>query len=223
QESMQIVARSVGRDLDRRGPAEEVKDVEDGDDRPAPNRKLDLRLRHPRPVYVDPEREKDLPYDPVFMMTNPASSNDDNPVPTREGTPRPERSKPDAPARGTPEEKRNGPFPVGVALETTAPADWYDDKSASPAHPRVAVIGHGGWFVGPELSPGKEKLLLNLCNWLLRRDELLPRDPEGKRWEYPRVELSQRDRQLWHWGTQLALPGLFAYLGFVVLLVRRLH
>ena len=217
RESMRIIARSVGKEMDRRGHSEEESD---DSDRPAGSRKLDLRLRHPRPVYVDPAKEKGLPFDPIFMMTSPASWNDDNPFPTRERTPRFE-PKPDDPARGTPEEKRRGPFPVGVAFETTVPADWYDDKSATPAKVRVATIGHGGWFVGPELSPGKEKLLLSICNWLLRRSDLLPTDEQ--RWEYPRVALSPRDRQLWHWGTQLALPGLFAYLGCVVLLVRRMH
>jgi hypothetical protein len=37
------------------------------------------------------------------------------------------------------------------------------------------------------------------------------------------VALAERDRELWHWGTQLGLPLLFAYFGVVVLLVRRLR
>jgi hypothetical protein len=220
RESMRIIARSVGKDLDHRGRTEEEKEPEEGE-KPSLGRKLDLRLRHPRPVYVEPEKEKQLAFDPIFMMTSPASWNDENPFPSRERTPRFEPPKPDDPARGTPEEKRRGPFPVAVAFETAVPADWYDDASASPAKVRLAAIGHGGLFVGPDLSPGKEKLLLGICNWLLRRDDLLP--TEQQRWEYPRVELSARDRQLWHWGTQLVLPGLFAYLGFVVLLIRRMH
>jgi hypothetical protein len=32
-----------------------------------------------------------------------------------------------------------------------------------------------------------------------------------------------REEQLWLWGTRLGLPVLFAYLGLVVLLVRRLR
>jgi hypothetical protein len=216
---MQIIARSLGQE--GHGRADEPREPDDGPEKAGPSRKVDLRLRHPRPVYVEPEKEKQLAFDPVFMMTSPATWNDDNPFPSRERTPRLERTKPDDPARDTLDENRPGPFPVGVALETAVPAYWYDDPTVTLAKVRLAVIGHGGLFVSPELSPGKEKLLLSVTNWLLGRNDLLP--TEEQRWEYPRVELSERDRQLWHWGTQLALPGLFAYLGFVVLLVRRMH
>jgi hypothetical protein len=89
--------------------------------------------------------------------------------------------------------------------------------------------------------------MLNTCNWLLGRDDRLPRDDPKHRWAYPRVQLEspqalwhwgsqadpadeqERDRQrrvqqeLWHWGTQVGLPALFLYLGLVVLLVRRMR
>jgi hypothetical protein len=86
---------------------------------------------------------------------------------------------------------------------------------------RVAVIGHGGVFTGGELSPAKEMLLLDTCNWLLGRDqELALKETE---WKYPRVELSERQHAMWQWGAWLGLPALFAYLGLVVVLVRRLR
>ena len=55
----------------------------------------------------------------------------------------------------------------------------------------------------------------------MRRDDRLPHADRG--WEYPRVDLSDRDRTLWHLGTFAGLPALFAYLGMVVLLVRRIR
>src|SRR5262249_41573623 len=114
-----------------------------------------------------------------------------------------------------------GPFPIGVAAETPLPAAWYADKDAKPATVRMAVIGHGGIFVGKALSPVKEKLLLDTCNWLLGRDDLLTK--AENRWQYPRVEMTEREHLLWQWGTRLGLPVLFAYVGLMVLMVRRLR
>ena len=56
-----------------------------------------------------------------------------------------------------------------------------------------------------------------------RRDEELPRAEPERKWVYPRVALSEEDKLLWFWGTQAALPLLFAYLGLIVLMVRRLR
>src|SRR5262249_34442328 len=108
-----------------------------------------------------------------------------------------------------------------VAVETPVPADWYDEKGWKPATVRVAALGHGGLFTGPEISPARERLLLDTCNWLLGRDDRVPRD-DGP-WAYPRVQLDARQQELWHWGTQVGLPALFLYLGLVVLLVRRMR
>lgn len=211
-ESLQLTARSLGKD-----------------------QKLELRLRHPRPVYYDPSHPKTLPYQATFMMTDPASWNDPQPFPTRERTPRYEQPKETDAANGTVAEKRRGPFPIAAAVETTLPQSWYENKDAKPATARVAVIGHGGVFMGTTLSPVREKLLTDTCNWLLGRDDLLTRNevlvqerdgskrPDDNRWQYPRVELSQRDKTLWQWGIWLGLPALFAYLGLVMFMVRRLR
>ena len=54
----------------------------------------------------------------------------------------------------------------------------------------------------------------------------IPNDqgPDKGIWKYPRLTaIADRDLQLWHWGTQLGIPALFAYLGVVVLMVRRLR
>lgn len=212
RESLQLTARSLGKD-----------------------QKLELRLRHPRPVYYDPAHPKTLPYQATFMMTDPLSWNETQPFPTRERTPRYEKPKETDAANGTVEEKRRGPFPIAAAVETTLPQSWYEDKEAKPATTRVAVIGHGGVFMGTNLTPVREKLLTDTCNWLLGRDDLLTRKevlvqepagtkrPDENAWQYPRVALSQRDKALWQWGIWLGLPALFAYLGLVVFMVRRLR
>jgi hypothetical protein len=182
---------------------------------------LDLRVRYPRPIYYDPADGGVPAFEPEFMLANAASWNEDNPFPSRERTPRFEPSKPDDPAKGTLDEKRRGPFPIGVAVDTALPADWYADKGSKPAKVRVAAIGNGSLFTGSELSPAKEELLLDTCNWLLGRDDLLPHS--NRVWAYPRVFLNAREHTLWHWGAWLGLPALFAYFGLVVLLARRLR
>jgi hypothetical protein len=70
---------------------------------------------------------------------------------------------------------------------------------------RIVVIGHGGLFSGKQLSPATEKFLLTTCNWLLHREDRLPKSSEEtpvkneaeakaapeieKPWKYPRVTL----------------------------------
>jgi hypothetical protein len=113
------------------------------------------------------------------------------------------------------------PDPAGAIFSTSmAPTEWFAKPGTQPTLVRLAAIGHGGWFVGAELSPPKEELLVTICNWLLRRDERLPTS-SAEPWRYPRVTMSERDQSLWRWGTRLALPGLFVYLGSMVLLRRR--
>jgi hypothetical protein len=225
--SMELVARNLG-----------------------PKQPVDLSLRHARPVYFVPVRPGEAKFAPEFLVSDEESWNEEQPFPTRERTPRFEPPKADDPAKGTCDEKRRGPFPLAVAVETTVPPEWTDPKAAAtraaslagagaggapaavaaeavvPAASdrgqtklRVAAIGHGGLFTGPDLSPARERLLLTICNWLLGRDERLPHP--GGEWEYPRVQLSPRESALWRWGTQLALPGAFAFLGVLVLTARR--
>ena len=73
------------------------------------------------------------------------------------------------------------------------PSDWYGKGEAPPAERRrlrVVVIGDGGLFVGPSLSPASEKLLLDTCNWAMGRDDQLTRRVPS--WEYPRVRTDDR-------------------------------
>jgi hypothetical protein len=162
-----------------------------------------------------PQREAE------FMMTSRDSWNEDQPFPTDERVPRYEPPKPDDPTKGTLDEKRRGPFPIAVAVETTVPGEWYDRLTAWPPRVRVAAIGQGGFFTGNELKPPQEKTLLTTLNWLLARDDRLPHD--DRPWEYPRVAVDARSQEVWHWATWLGLPAVFFYLGMVVLLVRRMR
>lgn len=183
---------------------------------------LDLRLRHPRPVYLADSSGK-AKDEAVFMMTSPDAWNESQPYPTRERTPRYEPPKKSDPDEGTVAEKRQGQFPVGVAAEVKVPASWSEDHTTTEddRKVRVAVIGHGGVFMGPTLNPVQEQLLLDVSNWLLGRDDLLAR---GDRvWQYPRVELDEEAITLWQWSAGLGPPVFFVVLGCMVLLVRRIR
>jgi hypothetical protein len=178
----------------------------------------DLRLRHPQPIYFEPPDGKKPAVEPEFIMTSAASWNEAKPFPSDKYVPEPPKT---LPKKGNLEEKRRGPFPIGVAVSTTLPADWYTDKNAKPATVRLAVIGHGGVFNGGELSPAREMLLLDTTNWLLGRDqELALKETE---WSYPRVAMTPIEQAMWIAGAWLGLPALFAYLGLIVVLVRRLR
>jgi hypothetical protein len=229
------------------------------------DRSLDLRLRHPRPVYFEPPDDplpvaaaglvglvgaplgrdplpvpalaaflagRTPPFAPDFLMTSALGWNEDRPFPTESYLPqfeRPESSRKDGPqtkkvekkAEDPIESRRRGPFPIGVAVEVQLPRDWLASTTAQRPTVRVAAIGQGGFFTGKELPPAQEKLFVNTANWLLGRDDNLPH--AGTVWSYPRVSLEGRERELWQWGTRLGLPVLFAYLGLVVLLVRRVR
>ncbi|HEV3257786.1 MAG TPA: hypothetical protein VG013_12950 [Gemmataceae bacterium] len=198
RESLLLTARSLGKD-----------------------QPMELRLRQPRPVYCKPEKAAQLDYQPEFMMTSPASWNEEQPWPVGGRAPRYEPRQAGGFTLEKLDEKRRGPFPIAVAIDTEVPRSWYDDKDAKPAKVRVAAIGHGGLFIGPTLSPIKEKLFLDVSNWLLGRDDRLARKEHP--WQYPRVSLSTEGQQLWQWGTRLGLPVLFIYFGLLVLLVRRLR
>ena len=86
---------------------------------------------------------------------------------------------------------------------------------------RLAVIGNGGVFTGKQLSPAHEQLLLHACNWLLQREDRLPRTDTS--WSYPRTELTESNRFYWQWGPLLGLPLFFLYVGVMVLMIRRVR
>jgi hypothetical protein len=172
---------------------------------------LDLRIRHPRPLSFEAKDGKAPAHDAAFLLTDPLSWNEDKPFPTKDEMPTYK------------ETKKRGPTAVGLATEVVVPSDWYA-KGEAPAEPRkvrMVVIGDGGLFVGPSLSPAKEKLLLDTCNWALGRDDQLTQP--GETWEYPRVHMPPREQALWTWGTVVGLPVLCVYFGLVVVMWRRLR
>jgi hypothetical protein len=185
---------------------------------------LDLRIRFPRPVSCEAPKGKTIAADPIFLLTAKDAWNDEQPFVTDKRRPHYEPPKLDDPANGTFDEKRRGAFPVGIAVEVPLPDGWSSDPASKV---RLAVLGQGDVFVGPKFppadEPAREQLFLQTANWLLGRDDALPRGEHP--WSFPRVDLApgSREAQLWLWGTRLGLPVLFAYLGLVVLLVRRLR
>ena len=87
RESMALTARSLGK-----------------------GQTLDLRIRHPRPIYYEPPPGQPEAFDPVFMMSAPASWNEEQPFPSRERTPRFEPPKSDDPTKGRLMRSGGGPF-----------------------------------------------------------------------------------------------------------------
>lgn len=180
-------------------------------------KKLNLRVRFARPVFLDPLKSRRLTVDPEMLSTDAASWHDEQPFATAaRPVPRYEPPALDDPDNGTLEARRRGPFSVGVAVETRLPPGWDSDKKV-----RVAAIGQPALFTGTELSPGQERLLIDTSNWLLGRDEQLAKPaPE---WSYPRVAVSEEERRLWLLGARWGLPEMFAFLGLAMLLARRLR
>jgi hypothetical protein len=119
-----------------------------------------------------------------------------------------------------PPEKRS--YPIGVALARPVPEEWYKDKSEAHKQVRVAAIGNGQIFNDEEMTPAKERLLVNTCNWLVGRDDYLPRD-SGGHWQFPRLQMEDKTKQIWLWGATIGPSVLFAYLGFIVYLLRRVR
>jgi hypothetical protein len=187
---------------------------------------LDLKIRYGRPVFYMGKDRPSLKFEPEFMMTDRRSWNEEMPFP-RGKSYHPTPPKEDGP-RGSLSGKGNGPFTLGVAVEKQVPASWYTSKDATPTTVRVAVLGHGGIFAGPELTPVKEKLLVDTCNWLVGRDDLLARaerpDPNKGLWKFPRLEnFSDSRKALWNLGVLIVLPFFFIYVMVVVLMVRHLR
>lgn len=204
--SVRLAARSVGGEAER-----------------------SVRLRHPRPVWFLPKdflAEK-LTREPIFMMTGPEAWNETNPFPDKDYTPRFDvpKSKGNDTATTDPrklvEEERHGRQPIAAAAEVPIPNSWPNVKPRTKA--RIAIIGHGAVFSGDSLTPVQERLLLDTCNWLLGRDDLLSRERPDLTWKYPRVSMSEGERNLWTWGACFGMPLLIGWIGTVVLFVRRIR
>jgi hypothetical protein len=229
-DSMTLTARSIGKELDLRLQHPRPVYYEPEAARAIP-RGLGLLAVAPGvafPASIDwgtvplltAGESKPVRFEPEFMVTDHDGWNADQPFASGGRLPTFKRPKDDDKDKNTLDERRRDSFPVGVALEAPIPAEW-DVSPGAARTVRVVVIGHGHWLAGGDLKPAQERLLLNSCNWLLGRGEELPK--ESKEWSYRRVPLSAEEKDLWLYGTLLALPLLFAYLGLCVLMVRRLR
>ncbi len=212
---------------------------------------LDIRLRAPRPISITQQQFDAQKFEGAFLWSNPRSWTENYPfdfvirMQPNPFTMRPERipvARPrpryDAP---TDESKKDNPLlenehrgsvSVAVSVEGTLPDSWYNDKEKDMERKpsRLVVIGHGSLFNKHDLTPATERLLLVICNWLLKREDRLPHkaDPNApiaadRPWQYPRVEMSDGTKQMWRWAAFLGLPGLCAYLGLIVLMVRKVR
>jgi hypothetical protein len=111
----------------------------------AVDRRLDLRKSGFRPIYVAPGAAGRLPFAVEVMHTGKESWNESDPIPDDDALPKFEPARPDDPMKGTLDEERRGPFPVGVAVETPVPADWFDPTGLPEASlPVAAVAGVAG-------------------------------------------------------------------------------
>jgi hypothetical protein len=179
-------------------------------------KEFDLRVRFPRPVYFTAKDAATESFEPTFLLSKDGW-NEDKPFPSGTYRPRYTAPLPSDPKNGTEDARRRGHFPVAAAEEVAIPKDWGAEKGQTA---RVAVIGQGEIFVGGQLSPVKERLFLQTANWLLGRDDYLPRADHP--WSFPRVDLPPESPGHWFWvlGVWIGLPVLAAYVGLVVLLLR---
>lgn len=123
--------------------------------------------------------------------------------------------------QGSLDAQRQAAFPIGAAVEVPLPPEWGAPAGRTA---RVAVIGQGDLFTGLELNPARERLLLQTTSWLLNRDDYLPRaDHPPLTYKRVRAQPGTWEYRAWVLAMALGLPGLCAYLGFVVLLYRRLR
>ncbi len=168
-------------------------------------------------------RTKQLPDEKaVILATREESWNEEQPFITKDKVPSYSPSPDKDWRKGTVEEVRRGPFPIGVAIEPTLPETWFDKKKDDGPirKPRLIVVGSGNGFVGTDVSPLKQRALLDMVNWLAGRDDLLVRDVAT--WQYPRVEVGETEQRYW-FGLAAALPVLCLYFGFMVLMVRNVR
>jgi len=112
--------------------------------------------------------------------------------------------------------------PLGNAALAAAVIANADEPAMNEPDSRLVVLGHGGVFTGPTLKPANEKVLLHSVNWLLDRTDRMPRG-DNATWQYPRVNLSDRQFALWRWGTFLGLPMIAIYAGLIVLMIRKVR
>ena len=191
-------------------------------------RGLQLRLRHPRPVYFDDTEGLNAKWGEIFLAAS-TSWNEDQPFATEKGTPafRSQTGEAATPANRDKDifsERRKGPFPIGIAAEELLPESWFKEGERRPGPVRTAVIGESWWLVGPNLDPARERLAVDLSQWLVGRDDTLARKPGVENeWRYPRLGMTPREQGLWSRAALLGFPVLAAFSGFAVLLYRRLR
>lgn len=220
--------RSVGR-VDRHPVRESLELAERAvSGKQSDIRGLQLRIRHPRPVYFEDPDGLNARWGEIFLASG-SSWNEDQPFATDKGTPAfrsqsGDGANPVNRDKDSYSERRKGPFSIGVAAEELLPEQWFKEGERRPGPVRTAVVGESWWLVGPSLDPARERLAVDLAQWLVGRDDNLARKPEAwNEWRYPRLGMTPREQGLWSRGALLGLPVMAAFAGFAVLLYRRLR
>ncbi|QEL13580.1 hypothetical protein [Limnoglobus roseus] len=121
-----------------------------------------------------------------------------------------------------------GGWAAFLPMSLADPSDYLSalpkDKRPDLPTVRIAVYGHGGLIAGKNLDPAHEKLIVHTLNWQLKRDDRLPKDlPAEEKWQYPRVNLDERQSLYWRLGTAIGLPLVCAYFGVLMLMLRKVR
>jgi hypothetical protein len=103
--------------------------------------KLDLALRHPRPVYFATIRPNPQTFSAEFLWTDATCWNEEKPFPRRDYSPKLDL-KGDDPTKRSRDDERPGPFPVGVAIQTTLPVEWRKTELGAIKAAALALASH---------------------------------------------------------------------------------
>jgi hypothetical protein len=189
------------------------------------NGDLGLNFGGPRPIRLKADARKDAKVSALVLQSVRKSWDETRPLRSGNYLPNKDDDKVLTEPGQNPDAEKNGPFPIGVAFEATVPKSWYGWLEPEPNDGevvRLAVYGHGGLFTGKTLSTAQEQLLLCTLHWQLGREEYLPAAEKSQAtWQFPRVNLSESQKKLWHWSTLLGLPMLCILAGFLMMLTRR--
>jgi hypothetical protein len=136
------------------------------------DRKLDLRLRALRPVYLARGWQDRFAFAAEFVFTSPDSWNEEKPFPTRDeegdivAVPRYEPTLSTDKKWDTRQAERKGPFPIGVAIESKIPAAWVNEDygheqfAAALLMPIDSILATGVTVAANKLDRPTERLVV---------------------------------------------------------------
>lgn len=102
--------------------------------------KLDLSMRHPRPVYFATIRPDPQTFKAEFLWTDATCWNEEKPFPRGDYAPRLDMKGTDLTKRAR-DDEQPGPFPVGIAIQTTLPQEWVEPQHGAIKAAALALAG----------------------------------------------------------------------------------